>query len=186
MNKTGLMRKFYDIIMTTLFNMVRLGVVKRNRGGQTQTWQIETANGEIVENAKHLEQYGITSRAPEGSETLIFNVQGSRTNNIVLNIGNRKLRFKELNEGEVAIYDDSGNLIHLKNGGNLELNAPQSVTVKTKTAIVLADSVDLGGSGGSGVACINDAVEVEVTSGSSAGKWTGKITTASGKVRAVK
>lgn len=186
MAKTGAMRKLYDIIFMTLNNMVRLGVVRRHRGGKTQTWQIETANGEIVENAKHLEQYGITSHAPEGSETLIFNVQGSRTNNIVLNIGSRELRFKALNEGEVAIYDNSGNLIHLKNGGNMELIAPQSVIIKAQTAIVDAGSVELGGVGGKGVACLEDAVEVEVTSGSSAGTWTGKIISASSKVRAVK
>lgn len=166
MNKTGVMRKFCDLIHITLCNMVRLGVVKRHRVGKTQTWQIETVNGEIVENAKHLEQYGITSRAPEGSETLIFNVQGCRTNNIVLNIGNRELRFKELNEGEVAIYDNSGNLIHLKNGGNIELTASQTVTINSKTAVITAETTTINGKvnlagGGAGIARLGDKVKVD-------------------------
>ncbi len=133
MSQINLMQKLIDIIAVRVFEMIRLGEVKRHQGGKTQSWQIETAAGETVENAKHLEPFGFTSQAPVGSETLIFNVQGSRINNVVLNIGNRELRFQELKDGEVAMYDTSGNLLHFKNGGIIDFKAADTMKQTAQT-----------------------------------------------------
>lgn len=197
-NDLEFVKKMIDVQVSQALEMILLGETILNSGGDTQTWQIKTARGEIIENAKHLEQYGITTSAPSGSETLGLRVRGNRTNTILLNIGNRKLRFKILKSGEVCIYDDSGNTIHLQNGGNIEVKAPSSVTIKTKTAKVEATTVavkatnitldgetDLGGVGGLGAARLSDEVEVVIDKGSSAGTYKGKITTASLKVRAL-
>lgn len=162
-------------------NMVRLGKVLLVKDGKTQSVQVLTANNEVVENVKFLETYGITSKPISGSETVIFNIQGNATNNVVLNIGNRELRFKSLKDGEVCMYDNSGNIIHLKNGGNMELNSPNSILVKSKDAKVEAEKVNvkattaevdatninllgdinLGGIGGAKLARIGDSVQVD-------------------------
>lgn len=75
----------------------------------------------------------------------------------------------------------------LKNGESVLNILPESVTINTKavqvtaeTATVTASAVALGGEGGSAVSRVGDTVEVEVTSGSSAGMWSGKITSGSG------
>ena len=201
-----------------LAGLIRFGTVNLVEKGQTQHCQVKTAAGEILNDVAFLEPYGFTAKPKKKSETLIFNVNGNKFNNVVLNIGSRELRFKELSDGEVAMYDDSGNLLHFKNGGIIDLKAPATmnqtaqtinisgttaVNVKTKTLIAEADSVsvkakiatvdaqtttvngkvNLAG-GGQGVARLGDAVQVNVTSGSSAGTWSGTITSASSEVTA--
>ncbi len=126
--------------------------------GNTQHCQVKTAAGEILNDVAFLEPYGFTAKPKKKSETLIFNVNGNKFNNVVLNIGNRELRFKELNDGEVAMYDDSGNLLHFKNGGAIDFKAPATmnqtaqtinisgttaVNVKTNTLTAEADSVSV-------------------------------------------
>lgn len=201
-----------------LAGLIRFGMVNLVEKGQTQHCQVKTAAGEILNDVAFLEPYGFTAKPKKKSETLIFNVNGNKFNNVVLNIGSRELRFKELNDGEVAMYDDSGNLLHFKNGGIIDFKAADTLTqtaqtinisgttavnVKTKTLIAEADSVsvkaktatvdaetttvngkvNLAG-GGQGVARLGDAVQVNVTSGSSAGTWSGTITSASSEVTA--
>ena len=137
-----------------LAGLIRFGMVNLVEKGQTQHCQVKTAAGEILNDVAFLEPYGFTAKPKKKSETLIFNVNGNKFNNVVLNIGSRELRFKELSDGEVAMYDDSGNLLHFKNGGIIDLKAPATmnqtaqtinisgttaVNVKTKTLIAEAD-----------------------------------------------
>lgn len=75
----------------------------------------------------------------------------------------------------------------VRNGESVLNILPESITMTTKTVTVNADSatvnassVALGGSGGAAIARIGDSVEVNVTSGSSAGTWSGTITSGSG------
>lgn len=187
-------------------NMVRLGKVLLVKDGKTQSVQVLTANNEVVENVKYIETYGITSKPISGSETVIFNIQGNATNNVVLNIGNRELRFKELKDGEVCMYDTSGSRVHLRNGSIIDVVSKEIINAQSKiinvfateTANITAENVnikatnvtiegetDLGGAGGLGVALLNDKIEVVIDKGSSAGTYTGKIITASSKVRAI-
>jgi len=199
-------------------NMVRFGKMLLLKDGKTQSVQAETANNEIADNAKYIENYGFTGKPKQKSECVLFNIQGNPGNVVILSIGNRELRFKELNDGEVAMYDDSGNLLHFKNGGIIDFKAPatlnqtaqtinisgttavnvktktltaeaDSVSVKAKTATVDAQTTTVNGKvnlagGGQGVARLGDAVQVNVTSGSSAGTWSGTITAASTEVTA--
>lgn len=60
-----------------------------------------------------------------------------------------------------------------------QVTASQSVTIDTQTATVNATAVNLGGEAGLGIARIGDAVSVDVQAGSSAGTWTGTITSGS-------
>lgn len=186
-----------------LAGLIRFGMVNLVEKGQTQHCQVKTAAGEILNDVAFLEPYGFTAKPKKKSETLIFNVNGNKFNNVVLNIGNRELRFKNLNDGEVAMYDDSGNLLHFKNGGVIDFKAADKINqtaptiningtntvVNAETVTVNAQTTTVNGKvnlagGGQGVARLGDAVQVKVTSGSSAGTWSGTITAASTEVTA--
>lgn len=162
------------------FNLVRLGMVKLVQPGLTQNLQVFSAGKEIIENAKFIEPYGLTAKPLAGSECIVLNIQGNPANPVVITVGNRQLRVQGLKDGEVCLYDNSGNRIDLKNGGEMVMTAPNKVTVNTKQAIINAESVDLGGPGGLGVACLGDAVKVDPDT------HIGTITAGSSKVRAVK
>ena len=84
-----------------------------------------------------------------------------------------------------------GNKITLTYGGSsievadsgVTINGSSTVDITTSTANITADAVNLAG-GGNGVARIGDKVEVQITSGSSAGTWEGTIKEGSSKVLA--
>jgi hypothetical protein len=59
-----------------------------------------------------------------------------------------------------------------------------TINVDCATANVNASAINLGGDGGAQVARLGDTVQVEVTSGSSAGTWNGTITSGSTIVKA--
>lgn len=126
-----------------LAGIIRFGLVNLMEPGQTQHCQIKTAGGEILNNVAFLEPYGFTARPLPKSETLVLQVNGSKFNNVVLNIGNRNLRFEDLKDGEVAMYDDSGNLLHFKNGGNIDLTASGVVTVTAATVKIKAQTATI-------------------------------------------
>ena len=208
-----------------LNNLSRLGKVLMMKAGNTQSAQVQTANNEIADNVKFIEAYGLTAKPKQNSECILLNIQGNPGNVVALVIGNRELRFKALNDGEVAMYDDSGNLLHFKNGGVIDFKAPATMNqtaqtinvsgttavnvntqtaavtaktlnveadtaaIKAKTATVDAQTTTVNGKvnlagGGQPVARLGDAVQVNVTSGSSAGTWSGTITAGSTEVTA--
>lgn len=140
-----------------LAGLIRLGIVNFMEDGKTQHSQVKTGC-EILNNVAFLEPYGYTAKPLPKSETLVLRVNGSKYNNVVLNIGNRALRFKELKDGEVAMYDNSGNLLHFKNGGNIDFKASttinqsapainisgaETITVETKTATIKAEKATI-------------------------------------------
>ena len=141
-----------------LNNLSRLGKVLMMKAGNTQSAQVQTANNEIADNVKFIEAYGFTAKPKQNSECILLNIQGNPGNVVALVIGSRELRFKELNDGEVAMYDDSGNLLHFKNGGIIDFKATdtltqtaqtinisgsQTVKIQTQTAVIEASTTNI-------------------------------------------
>ena len=153
-------KKLNAITLNRLNNLIRLGIVRYITNGQSQKVQVVTAAGEVLNNVIFLEPYGFTAKPTGDSETLVFNVQGNVNNRVVLNIGNRRLRFKELKDGEVALYDNAGSLVHLQNGGKMQIKSTNQITVKA-AQILLDGPTELGGSGGQPVALLGCTVEVD-------------------------
>lgn len=104
--------------------------------GPRQSMQIEVTKGELIDDVERMQQYGMSSVPPiSGTDCLVAFLGGDREQGIIIAAENRKLRVKGLKSGEVAIYDDLGNVVLL---GRDQL----SVTGKTKV-VVTAPEVDL-------------------------------------------
>lgn len=147
-------------------NLIRLAQLVSRKDGNTQFGQFLTANEEIADNVQIIEPYGLTGKAPLNSEAVIGNIQGNPNNTFVFVLGSRQFRFKELKDGEVALYDDSGNILHFKNGGNIDLIAPAQVNITAETAAITAQTTTINGKvnlagGGAGIARLGDTVEVD-------------------------
>lgn len=82
--------------------------------------------GEILEGLEHFEPYGFGSRAVKGSEVLSVFFNGDRSHGVVLVTADRRYRLR-LEEGEVAVFDDQGQKIHLKRDGIL-VSTPKNLT----------------------------------------------------------
>lgn len=127
-----------------LDNMALLGKTLLINDDKTPAVQALTVNEEVVNDARYIQDYGHYSKPPLGSESVLLKIQGNPGNVVVLKIGNRELRFKDLKSGEVAIADNSGCYIHLKNGGNMEVIAPETLNATSKIVnITGSDTVNI-------------------------------------------
>ena len=87
--------------------------------------------GEDRDNVERFQQYGFTSVPLEGSEVIIVCPQGNREHMIAIAADDRRYRLKGMENGEVALYTDEGDKIHIKRGGAIEVVAATEVHVKS-------------------------------------------------------
>lgn len=143
--------------------------------------QVELLDGETTEGVQRMQDYGFVSRPKAGAEGVYLSIMGVRSEGVVVALGDRKVRLKTLQEGEVAIHDDQDQVVILKRDG-IEIRSPFKVTIEAPSAEVIsdqvqitadvanitADSVNLGGAGGRAVARVGDTVAGGVITGGSA------------------
>lgn len=86
-----------------------------------QKLQISLLNGDIAGNVDRMQNYGFTSVPKAGADAILVSIGGSHDNGIVIACDDKRYRLKGLASGEVAIYTDEGDKIHLKRGNNIEI-----------------------------------------------------------------
>lgn len=179
-----IIKKLLSLVMPVVNNMIRYAKITLVKNGKTQTLQVATVGGEVLDNVKFIESYGMAVFPLNNSEAIIVNIQGDQNNRAAITVGCRALRPQDLNPGEVSLYDNSGNRVNLRNGGVIEIISQNKLKIKTQTAeveassvIVKTGSIELG-AGGQPVARLGDTVEVDPIT------HKGTITAGSGTVRA--
>lgn len=95
----------------------RATVALVNSAGRIQRVQMRLLNGEAKQSLDHFEAYGLTSNPHPGAEGLALFLAGDRSHGVVINIGDRRYRLTSLAPGEVALYDDLGQKVHLTRTG---------------------------------------------------------------------
>jgi phage baseplate assembly protein V len=143
-----------------------------NDAGPVQRVQGEGLKGEVLEGLERMMDYGLSSRPLPGAEGLIVSVAGSRGNGVVLALGDRRYRMA-LEEGEVALHDDLGQVVHLTREGiriasslRVEIEAPEislsagtEMTLASPKIVLASEDLRLGGEGATvAVARHDDAV----------------------------
>jgi len=114
--------------------LVRGTVIMADAARKLQTLQVRLTAGEIKDGAEHFEAYGFTSHPQAGAEVLTAFLGGDRSHAVVLVASDRRYRIKELKPGEVAIYTDEGDKIHLKRDRVIEI---ETMTLKVKAGTVV-------------------------------------------------
>lgn len=102
-----------------------------------QRLQASLLANETRDGLERLQEYGLTSRPKSGAEALVLFPNGSREFGLVIAVDDRRYRLKPLEEGEVALYTDEGDKVHLKRGGTIVIQAASKVQVN-------APAVELG------------------------------------------
>ena len=115
------------------------------------------ASGRIGEEFSDREifgQYGLQTNVPQGAECLLVR---SGQNIYMIASDDRRYRIK-LDDGEVALYDSHGNIIHLQKGGKISVEAKNEVHVKADKTVINSGDIRLGsGVLASGVIIANEA-----------------------------
>lgn len=105
--------------------------------GKLQSVQAELLKGELRDNLERFQQYGYTSVPLTGAEGVAVFVGGNRDHGLVVCVDDRRYRVKDLQAGEVAIYTDEGDKIHLKRNNEIEITT-KTLKVICETATVEA------------------------------------------------
>lgn len=102
--------------MNRVINMFARAVVRMiTDSGGRQTAQVEATKGELISGMERMQEYGMSSYPPtEGTDCLVAFLGGNREQGMIIVAENRQFRIKGLEQGEVAIFDDLGNVIHLQ------------------------------------------------------------------------
>lgn len=101
--------------MSRAINLVARAIVRLiGDGASRQTAQLEVTKGELIDDVPRMQNYGFTGVPPVGGTdaTVIF-LGGDRNEPIIVAMENRQFRLKGLESGEVALYDDLGNVFKL-------------------------------------------------------------------------
>jgi len=85
--------------------------------GKIQAAQVKLLDGEVRDGIEVLHQYGFTSLPHGKPEGLYFSVGGDRDHGVLICVADRQFRLKSMAPGEVAIYDDLDQKIHLTRDG---------------------------------------------------------------------
>lgn len=96
-----------------------------------------TASGradETISNREYLQHYGFTSRPQSGAELIIM-----REGNNIIAIASDDRRYRiSLEEGEVALYDDLGQAVHLTREG-VVVTSPKKISASAPTVEISAE-----------------------------------------------
>lgn len=138
-----------------------------------QELQLELLADESQDAVERFQNYGFTSVPHAGAEALVVFAGGLRSHGVVLAVEDRRYRLTGLEDGEVALFDDLGNVIKLGRE-RIDVTAVTELRVEAPKVLVKSNNVRLGEDGGMPVARIGDDVNLT----------TGKIISGSDKVSA--
>lgn len=113
-----------------LGNLLARGVVSVvNAAAKMQVLQVKLLAGEAKAGLEHFEPYGYTAHPHPGAEVLAAFFDGDRSHGIVIVAADRRYRLKNLAAGEMAIYDDLGQKVHLTRTGIVIDGAGLPITI---------------------------------------------------------
>ena len=98
--------------------------------GRVQTVQAQLLAGEVQDDVERIQQYGYTSVPLPGAEGVVVFVGGNRDHGLVIATEDRRYRLVGLEGGEVAIYDDLGQKVHLTRNGIVIDGAGLPITIQ--------------------------------------------------------
>jgi phage baseplate assembly protein V len=90
---------------------------------------------EILPNIDRIEPYGFSYRPKEGAQTYLLFPAGDRSHGVAIIIGDKQYNM-QIEAGEVALHDDEENVVHIKRGGEIVVNANTRITLKAPQIVL--------------------------------------------------
>lgn len=99
-------------------NLLCRGRVSGSNGAsKMRTLQLRLLSDETKDGVEHFEPYGFTSEPLPGAEHVSAFFDGDRSHGVTLVVADRRYRLTGLQSGEMAIFDDQGQKVHLTRDG---------------------------------------------------------------------
>jgi phage gp45-like len=116
-----------------------------NDSGPIQTAQAQLLADEVQDDAERIQEYGFTSVPLSGAEAVVAFVGGNRDHGLIIAVDDRRYRLKGLPGGEVAIYDDQGQKVHLTRDGIVIDGAGKDVTIQNAPTVHMGGNLAVAG-----------------------------------------
>lgn len=108
--------------------------------------QLQGVAGEVLQDRELFQDYGLTSSPPAGAMAVVLPLGGKSGHMVVIATEHGRYRLRGLASGEVALYDDLGQRVHLTRAGIVIDGAGLPVTIKN-TPQVDVDSPEVNMTG---------------------------------------
>lgn len=166
MNVEGLTR-WIRPLKNRVVNMIARAVVAAvDDAKKFQVVQLDLLEGETRNEIERVQNYGFTSVPHAGAEAAVIFVGGRRDHGLAIAVDDRRYRIRNLESGEVAVYNDTGAKIVFKASGDIELTPKPGQVVALAGAL---SSVPKGEDLNTAIATLGGAIAAAVTAMGSAG-----------------
>ncbi len=107
----------WEKIMRRVHSLVSAAKVgTTTESGNVQTLQAAISPLETIDNLASLGHWGLASRPHPGADAVVLFLSGDRSKGFCLGTADQRYHF-QVAEGEVALHDDQGCVIHLTRNG---------------------------------------------------------------------
>jgi phage baseplate assembly protein V len=121
----------------------RAVVALTNDAGSFQTVQANALADETLDGMESFGLYGFHSRPKPGAEAVVACLGGVRSHGVVIATHDRRYRLKNLANGDVALADDQGQVVHLGRDG-ISIATSLPVTLQAASLAITADTTITG------------------------------------------
>ena len=131
-------RRIRKLVRTMVRLPARAVVKTLETSLKVQKLQLVVLGGESKAGAELFQHYGFTSAPLEDCEAVAVPIGGRSNHIIVVATEDRRYRPVTLNRGEVAIYTKEGDILHFKEGREVELKAGKLMAAIQNDATIQA------------------------------------------------
>lgn len=122
-----------------LMQLLRVATLTRVNDAKTiQMVQLETLSGEVIE-VPRIQDYGLTSVPLQEAKGVVAAIGGNTNGYVVIKMDDHRYRLVNLEPGEVALYDDQGQFVHLKRDGHIHAKANTQLTITAPLTLFEGD-----------------------------------------------
>lgn len=160
-----------------LLNMIARSIVTKTIDDGPQLSSMTVSEGDDYREVERIQNYGFTALPGPNGDGLVVFPTGSREYPLLISVDHPEFR-KKMAEWEAAIYTKFGTHVHLKADGSIDVNATQSLDMKsvkanlnfgpetnitTDKAVFTSPKFGVKGSQGELIAILSDVVQLLAT-----------------------
>lgn len=113
--------------------------------GKIQTAQAQLLADEVQDDVERIQEYGFTSVPLPGAEGVVVFVGGNRDHGLLIATDDRRYRLVGLEAGEVALYDDLGQKVHLTRSGIVIDGGGLPVMIQNAPTVTMTGDLHVNG-----------------------------------------
>ena len=136
---TRTLGRFMDPLVRRVRNSAARAVLRLvDDGRKMQSLQVDLLAGETADGIERFQEYGFRSYPFAGAEAAVIFLGGDRSHGIAIAVDDRRYKVT-LVEGEVAIFDDLGQKVHLMRD-RIEVTSPTEIRATAPLVTVIAST----------------------------------------------